>query len=151
MVVCKNYQSQTLRLQGFVQLTLSSAGKGRGLFAPFWFFICYSIKLYETSFDDKKFATVLLFSCDSPFVLMSAWQIVGHFLPIFNSFSSKLLDITKSSLKIVFFCHFEYFFTFLVQNSDQGNFQFSDIFGRFHEYTLNMAPYYVTEEFNGYF
>ena len=69
---------------------------------------------------------------------MSALQILGHFLPIFYGFSSKLPEIAKFFMKIVIFCHFECFFTYLVQNSvcvcvggGGGNFQFSANFGRF--------------------
>ena len=83
----------------------------------------------------------------------SARPILGHFLPIFDGFSSKLPDITKFSLKIVIFCHFEYFYTFLVQNSERGGatFKFWPILADFHKYTLNMASYHVTEAINGYF
>ena len=67
----------------------------------------------------EKFSIVLLFSFDSPFVhecSVNFWSL----LPIFYGFSSKLPDITKFSQKIATFCHFEYFFTFLVQNCDRG-------------------------------
>ena len=64
---------------------------------------------------------------------MNAWPILGHFLPIFYGFSSKLPEIAKFLLKIVTSCHFEYF------SAD------------FHEYTLNMTLYHETEAINGYF
>ena len=67
---------------------------------------------------------------------------------IFNGYSSKLPDIAKFSLKIVMYCHFEYFCSFLVQNSvrgggggggGEGTFNFRPILADFHEYTLNMT------------
>ena len=61
-------------------------------------------------------------------LFMSAPPILGHFLPIFYDFSSKLPEITKFSLKIVTFCDYEYFSTFLVQIS--VGWQLS-IFGQF--------------------
>ena len=86
--------------------------------------------------EKKEFSIVPLFSRDSPFLFMSAWPILGHFLAHFLCFSSKLPEIAKFSLKIVIFCHFEYFFTFFMQISVPGwgwggNFQFSANFGRF--------------------
>ena len=95
-----------------------------------------------------------LFYCFHVAVLLfiSARPISGHFLPIFHGFSSKLPEIARNfSLKIVILCHFEYFSTFLVQNSIQeATFNFQPIFADFHEYTLNMS-YHVTEAINGYF
>ena len=84
---------------------------------------------------------------------MSAWPILGHFLPIFYGFWSKLQVIAKFSLKImIFFCHFEYFFTVLVQNSVLGaTLNFQPILADVHEYTSNMTSYHVTEAINGYF
>ena len=67
----------------------------------------------------KELSIVLLFSRGGPF-FMSARPILDHFLPIFNGFSSKLPGIANFSLKIVIFCHFKYFSTFLVQNSVRG-------------------------------
>ena len=62
-------------------------------------------------------------------LLMSARPILGHFLHIFDGFSSKLPEIAKFSLKIVIFCYFEYLSTFLVQNSVRGaTFNFPPIF-----------------------
>ena len=56
------------------------------------------------------------------------------------------------SLKIVTFCHFEYFSTFLMQNSDCGaTFNFRPILVDFHEHILNMTSYHLTEAINGYF
>ena len=79
-------------------------------------------------------------------MFMTPQPILGHFLPIFYGFSSKLLEIAKFSLKIVIFCHFEYLPTFLVQNSVQGaTFNFLPILADFHEYTLNMTSYHLTE------
>ena len=99
----------------------------------------------------KEFSIVLLFSRDSP-LFMSVWPNLGHFLATFV-FSSKLLEIAKYSLKIVIFCHFEYFFTLLVQNSVRGaTFNFRPILADFHEYTLDMTSCHdVTEAINGYF
>ena len=75
-------------------------------------------------------------------LFMSARLILGHFLPIFYGISSKLQEIGNFSLKIVIFCHFEYFSTFLVQNSVRGTtFNFRQIFVLFHEYTLNVTSY----------
>ena len=54
---------------------------------------------------EKRILIVLLFSRDSP-LFMSARPILGHFLPIFYGFSSKLLEIAKFSLKIVIFLSF---------------------------------------------
>ena len=83
---------------------------------------------------------------------MSPRPILGHFLLISYCFSSKLPGITNFSLKIVIFYHFGYFSTFLVQNFVRGaTFNFRTILDDFHEYTLNMASYHVTEAINGYF
>ena len=79
-------------------------------------------------------------------LFMSARPILGHFLPIFYGFSSKLPRIVNFSLKILIFYHFGYFSTFLVQNFVRGRATFN-----FHEYTLNMTSYHVTEAINGYF
>ena len=48
--------------------------------------------------------------------------MLGHLLPIFMVFLLKLSEITNFWLKIVIFfnCHFEYFCTFLAQNSVRG-------------------------------
>ena len=71
---------------------------------------------------------------------MSARRILGHFLPIFHGFSSKLAEIAKFSLKVLIFCHFEYFSIFLVENFVWGaTFNFWPILADFHEYTLNMT------------
>ena len=83
---------------------------------------------------------------------MSARPILGHFLPIFYGFSSKLPGIANFSLKIVIFYHFGHFSIFLVQNFVRGTtFNFRPILADFHEYTLNMTSYHVTEAINGYF
>ena len=85
-------------------------------------------------------------------LFMSDRPILGHFLPIFDGFSSKLPGIANFSLKTVIFYHFGYFSTFLVQNFVQGaTFNFQPILADFHEYTLNMTSYHVTEAINGYF
>ena len=85
-------------------------------------------------------------------LFMSARPILGHFLPIFDGFSSKLPGIANFSLKIVIFYHFGYFSTFLVQNFVRGaTFNFRTILAGFHKYTLNMTLYHVTEAINSYF
>ena len=85
-------------------------------------------------------------------LFMRTRPVLGHFLSIFDGFSSKLPQIVMFLLKIVTFCHFEYFSTFLVQNSvQQATFHFWPILVDFHEYTLNMTSYHVTEAINGYF
>ena len=84
----------------------------------------------------------------------SAGPILGHFLVHFDGFSPKLPEIAKFSLKIVIFCHFEYFFTFLVQNPLPGGratLNFWPILADFQQYTLNMTSYHVSEAINGYF
>ena len=53
-------------------------------------------------------------------LFMSARPIFGHFLLIFDDFSSKLPGIANFSLKIVVFYHFGYFSTFLAQNFVRG-------------------------------
>ena len=84
-------------------------------------------------------------------LFMSARPILGHFLPIFDDISSKLPEIAKFSLKIDF-CYFEYFSTFLVQNSVWvATFNFRPILADFHECTSNMTSYHVIEAINGYF
>ena len=99
----------------------------------------------------KKISIVLLFSRGSNFV-HECWPIFGHFLPIFYGFSSKLPGIANFSLKIVIFYHFGYFSIFLAQNFVRGaTFNFRTILADFHEYTLNMTSYHVTEAINGYF
>ena len=85
-------------------------------------------------------------------LFMSAGPILGHFLSIFDGFSSKLPGIANFSLKIVIFYHFGYFSTFLVQNFVlMATFNFRPILADFHEYTLDMTSYHVTEAINGYF
>ena len=102
----------------------------------------------------KKNSIVLLFSRGSPFVNDCSANL-GHFLPIFYGFSSEPPEIAKFLLKILIFCHFEYFSTLLVQNFVGGGggatFNFRPILADFHEYTLNMTPYHVNEAINGYF
>ena len=85
---------------------------------------------------------------------MSTRPILGHFLPIFYAFLSKLPEIANFLAQNCDFCHFEYFSTFLVQNPVGGGgvtFNFWPILADFHEYTLNMTSYHVTEAINGYF
>ena len=102
-------------------------------------------------FGDKKFQLFYCFHV-AALLFMSARPILGHFLPIFDGFSSKLPEIANFSLKIMIFFHFGYFFTFLVQNFVRGaTFNFRPILANFHEYTLNMTSYHVTEAINGYF
>ena len=74
-------------------------------------------------------------------LFMSAWPILGHFLPIFDGSSSKLPEIAKLLLKIVIYLSFG-IVPFWLQILSMGNFQFS---ADFHEYTLNMTSYHVTE------
>ena len=65
---------------------------------------------------------------------MSAWPMLGHFLPIFDSFPSKLPEIANFSLKILIFSHSEYFSTFLVQDSvRRATFNFRPILADLHE------------------
>ena len=82
-------------------------------------------------------------------LFMSARPILGHFLPIFYGFSSKLPGIANFSIKIVIFLSF---WILLYHSGSKfclgGNFQFS---ADFHEYTLNTTSYHVTEAINGYF
>ena len=63
----------------------------------------------------KNFKLVYCFHV-AALLLMSARPILGHFLPIFDGFSSKLPGIANFSLKSVIFYHFDNFSTFLVQN-----------------------------------
>ena len=65
----------------------------------------------------KEFSIVLLFSRGTPFVHECSANFKSLFLSNFHCFSFKLPEITTFSLKIVIFCHFQYFSTFLVQNS----------------------------------
>ena len=86
------------------------------------------------------------------YLFMSAQPVLGYFLAYFYGFSSKLPEMANFSLKIIIFCHFEYFFIFLVQNSVQGaTFNFRPILADFRECTLNMTSYHVTEALGGYF
>ena len=103
------------------------------------------MKLYETSFREKKFQLFYCFHV-AALLFMSARPIFGHFLPIFEGLSSKLPGIANFSLKIVIFYHFGYLSTFLVQNFVRGA-----TLADFHEYTLNMTSYHVIEASNGYF
>ena len=99
----------------------------------------------------KKISIVLLFHV-AALLFMSARPILGHFLPILDGFSSELPGIANFSHKIMIFYHFGYLSTFLVQNFVQGaTFNFRPILADFHEYTLNMTSYHVTEAINGYF
>ena len=109
------------------------------------------MKLYETSFVEKKISIVLLFHV-AAFLFMSARPILGHSLPIFDGFSSELPGIANFLLKIMIFYHFGYLSTFLVQNFvRRATFNFQPILADFHEYTLNMTSYHVTEAINSYF
>ena len=86
-------------------------------------------------------------------LFMSARPILGHFLPIFYGFSSKLPDIPKLSLKIVIFfliLNTSLHFWCKIPNGGQLSI-FEQILADFHEYTLNMASYHVIEAINGYF
>ena len=83
---------------------------------------------------------------------MGPRPILGHFLLIFDCFSSKLSGIANFSLKIVIFYHFEYFFYLSGSKFCPGaTFNFRTILADFHEHTLNMTSYHVTEAINGYF
>ena len=109
------------------------------------------MKLYETSSGEKNFQLFYCFHV-AALLFMSARPIFDHFLTIFYGFSSKLPGIANFSLKIVTFYHFGYFSTFLGQNFVRGaTFIFRTILADFHEYTVNMTSYYVTEAINGYF
>ena len=84
---------------------------------------------------------------------MSARPMSGHFMPIFDGFSSKLPEIAKFLLKVVIFLSFWILLSaFLVQNSARGaTLNFRPILADFHEYTLNMTSYHLTEAINDYF
>ena len=100
----------------------------------------------------KEFSIVLLFSRSSPFV----HECSANFRSLFAHFLWFFVKTTRnrnfSLKKIVIFCHFEYFSTFLVQNSVGGGLS---IFGHFWPILmstpLNMTSYRVTEAINGYF
>ena len=82
---------------------------------------------------------------------MSARPILGHFLSMFDGFSSKLPEISKFSLKIVIFfvtLNASLPFWFKILSGGGATFNIS---ADFHEYTLNMMSYHVTEAINGYF
>ena len=109
------------------------------------------MKLYETSFGENKFQLFYCFHV-AALLFISAQPILGHFLPIFDGFSSKLPGIANFSLKIViFFIILDTSLPFCFKILSGDNFQFSVNFGRFSEYTLNMTSYHVTEAINGYF
>ena len=84
-------------------------------------------------------------------LFMSARPILGDFQPIFYGFLSKLSEIVKFSLKIMIFCNFEYFCSYLMQNSVWGGggatFNFQPILSDIHEYTLKMTSYHVTDNY----
>ena len=80
---------------------------------------------------------------------MTARPILGHFLPIFYYFS-KLPGIAIFFAQNYDFLSFETS-TFLAQFCSRGNFSFSDNLADFHENTLNITSYHVTEARNGYF
>ena len=86
-------------------------------------------------------------------LLMSARPILGYFLPIFYGFASKLPDITNFSLQIlIFFVILNTSLHFWCKVPTGGTtFNFRLILDDFHEYTLSMASYHVTEAINGYF
>ena len=93
----------------------------------------------------KKILIVLLFSRGSPFVHECSANFRSHL-----GFSSKLPGIANFLLKIVVFYHFGYFSTFLVQNFVlRAIFNFRPILADFHEYTLNMTSYHLTEAIKG--
>ena len=100
----------------------------------------------------KELSIALLFSRGSPFVhgcSANFRSFFAHFL----WFLSKLPEIANFSFKIVIFVILNTSLeTFQVQNSVQrATFNFRPILADFHEYTLNMTSYHVTEAINGYF
>ena len=93
---------------------------------------------------EKEFSIVLLFSHGNPFV----HECSANFRSLFShfyGFSSKLPEIAKFSLKIVIFfviLNTSLSFWLKILSGGGRNFQFS---ADFHEYTLNMTSYRVTE------
>ena len=100
----------------------------------------------------KKFSIVLLFSRSIPFVhecSANFWSLFAHFLWFLIKTTRNRKFFTQNC---DFFNHFGYFSTFLAQNFVQGaTFNFRTILADFHEYTLNMTSYQVTEAINSYF
>ena len=87
-------------------------------------------------------------------LFMSLRPILGHFLLIFYCFSSKLPGIAVShqnanfSFKIVMFLSFWILLYLSGSKFYPGGgatFNFRTILADFHEYTLNMTSYHVTE------
>ena len=85
-------------------------------------------------------------------LFMSARLSFGHLLPIFDGFSSKLPGIANFSLRIVIFIILDTSLPFWLKILSGGaTFNFRTILADFHEYTLNMTSYHMTEAINGYF
>ena len=79
--------------------------------------------------------------CFLPYVHECSAKIIGHFLPIFDGFLSKLSEIAKFSLKIVIFLViFNASLPIWCKILSGGTtFIFRPIWADFHEYTLNMT------------
>ena len=151
-----------------IQLTLSYAGRGAFCPPPLRFFIYYS----QSNQREQRLLNLNLVTCSqiiwdifwwnnyfqlfycfhvTAFLFTSARPISGHFhfLMVLGQNCQKSQNF---SLKLWFFCHFEYFCSFLVQNSVRGGggggestFSFRPILADFHEYTLNITSYHVSE------
>ena len=101
----------------------------------------------------KKKSIVLLFSRGSPFV----HECSANFRSLFAHFLCFLIKTARNrnfSLKIVIF--FSFWILLYLSGSKfcpRGGktFNFRTILANFHEYTLNMMSYHVTEAINGYF
>ena len=83
-------------------------------------------------------------------LFMNTRPILGHFLFIFYSFSSKLPEIAKFRQNCDFWSS-GYISTFMVQNSVRVTFNFRSILADFYDYALNMTSYHVTEANNDFF
>ena len=109
-----------------------------------WNLVTFSQTIWDIIWWKKNFQLSYCFHM-ATLLFMSAQPILSPFLWV-------LVQTTRnrkvSAQSCDFFCHFQYFSTFLVQNSVQkANFQFST---DFHKYTLNMTSYHVTEAINSY-
>ena len=99
----------------------------------------------------KKFSIVLLFSRGSPFV----HECSANFQSLFAHFLWFLIKTARNRKFFSQNCDFLLFWILLYLSGSKfcpgATFNFRTILADFHEYTLHMTSYHVTEAINGYF
>ena len=113
--------------------------------------VCPLVKLYDTSFGDKIFSIVLLFSCDGPFVHECSANFRSLFVHFLLFFFQITINRTFFAQNCDFFVILSTSLPFWCKILSGATFNFRPILVDFHEYTLNMTSFNVTEAINGYF